>query len=323
MAEEYAVAEAKPDGTIVVGTGAQSQGQGHETTFAQLVADTMDVPFEKVRIVAGDTDKVAQGWGTFASRSMIKAGGAAFDAMQLLIAEGRTRAADAFGSIGTRYRLHRRPVRRGRYRSQRCARELASMRALMADKLHRNENVAWPNGCHVCEVEVDPETGALTLVRYVAVDDVGRAVNPKIVDGQTMGAVAQGLGQALFEHCVFDRSSGQLLSGSLMDYSPAARRDLPNIETWIDDIPTQTTRLVSRAPARQVLSPRRALQSARYSMRWRRLSVTHIDMPATPDSGVGRDRAGAAHQSRPRGCRRRRVQGVKGGPIFKKITKGD
>ena len=92
MAQEYAIAEAKPDGTIVVGIGSQSQGQGHETTFAQLAAETLDVPFDKVRIVAGDTDKIAQGWGTFASRSMIRAGGAAFEAMQLLIAEGRSRA---------------------------------------------------------------------------------------------------------------------------------------------------------------------------------------------------------------------------------------
>ncbi len=122
VAEEYAVAEAKPDGTIVVGIGAQSQGQGHETTFAQLVAEIMDVPFDKVRIVAGDTDKIAYGWGTFASRSTIKAGGAAFDAMQLLIAEGRTRACGVSGSLGRGHRLHRRAVRCRRHRSRRRAR---------------------------------------------------------------------------------------------------------------------------------------------------------------------------------------------------------
>ena len=204
-AEEYAVAQAKPDGTIVVGIGSQSQGQGHETTFAQIVAEMMDVPFDKVRIVAGDTDRVAQGWGTFASRSMIKAGGAAFDAVQLLIAEGRNRAAEYLETsaqdivyTGGRF------VVAGTDRGVGLG-ELASKHALSADKMHRNASIAWPNGCHVCEVEVDPDTGELTLMRYVAVDDVGRAVNPMIVDGQTMGAIAQGLGQALFEHCAYDR----------------------------------------------------------------------------------------------------------------------
>src|SRR4029079_7342116 len=153
IAQEYAVAQAKADGTIEVGIGAQSQGQGHETTFAQLVAETMDVPFAKVRIIAGDTDRVAQGWGTFASRSMIKAGGAAFDAMQLLIAEGRTRAsahleASAEDIVYTRGRFIVAGTDRGVART-----ELAAKQPLSADKLHRNEKVAWPNGCHVCEVE--------------------------------------------------------------------------------------------------------------------------------------------------------------------------
>ena len=282
VAEEYAVAEAKPDGTIVVGTGAQSQGQGHETTFAQLVADTMDVPFDKVRILAGDTDKIAYGWGTFASRSMIKAGGAAFDALQLLIAEGRTRAADRLEVseqdivyTGGRY------VVEGTDLSVTIG-ELASERRLMADKLHRNENISWPNGCHVCELEVDPQTGALSLERYIAVDDVGRAVNPKIVDGQTMGAVVQGLGQALFEHCVFDRASGQLLSGSLMDYALPRAGDVPNIETWNDDIPTQTNSLGVKGAGEAgiVAAPCAAISALLDALT--PLGVTHIDMPATP-----------------------------------------
>ena len=175
----------------------QSQGQGHETTFAQLVAETMDVPFDKVRIIAGDTDKIAQGWGTFASRSMIKAGGAAFDAMQLLIAEGRARAsayleAAAEDIVYTRGRF----IVAGTDRSVGFA-ELAAKQPLTADKLHRNENVAWPNGCHVCEVEIDPDTGRSILVRYVAVDDVGRAVNPMIVHGQPWAR----LPRASAKHC--------------------------------------------------------------------------------------------------------------------------
>ena len=283
VAEEYAVAEVNPDGTIVVGTGAQSQGQGQETTFAQLVAETMDVPFDKVRIVAGDTDKIAHGWGTFASRSMIKAGGAAFDALQLLIAEGRTRAGEYLeASVEDIVYTGGRFVVAGTDRGITIA-ELAEKQPLFVDKLYRNENVAWPNGCHVCELEVDPDTGWSTLVRYVAVDDVGRAVNPMIVDGQTMGAVAQGLGQALFEHCVYDRGSGQLLSGSLMDYTLPRAEDLPKIETWLDDTPTRTNALGVKGAgeAGTVAAPCAAISALLDALA--PLGVTHIDMPATPD----------------------------------------
>ena len=160
--------------------------------------------------------------------------------------------------------------------------ELAAKQPLSADKLHRNENVAWPNGCHVCEVEIDPDTGRSILVRYVAVDDVGRAVNPMIVDGQTMGAVAQGLGQALFEHCVYDRGSGQLLSGSLMDYSLPRAEDLPNIETWLDDTPTRNNALGVKGAgeAGTVAAPCAAISAVLDALA--PLGVTHIDMPATP-----------------------------------------
>lgn len=281
-AQEYAVAEAKPDGTIAVGIGAQSQGQGHETTFAQLVAETMGMPFDKVRIIAGDTDKIAHGWGTFASRSMIKAGGAAFDAMQLLIAEGRNRASEylevsAEDIVYTGGRFTVAGTDRGVGLN-----ELAAMRPLLADKLHKNENVAWPNGCHVCEVEIDPDTGRSILVRYVAVDDVGRAVNPMVVDGQTMGAVAQGLGQALFERCVYDRGSGQLLSGSLMDYSLPRAEDLPDIETWLDNTPTRNNALGVKGAgeAGTVAAPCAAISAVLDALA--PLGVTHIDMPATP-----------------------------------------
>jgi carbon-monoxide dehydrogenase large subunit len=213
---------------------------------------------------------------------MIKAGGAAFEAMQLLIAEGRTRAsahleASADDIVYTRGRFTVAGTDRGVGLD-----ELAAKQPLSADKLHRNENVAWPNGCHVCEVEIDPETGRTVLERYVAVDDVGRAVNPMIVDGQTMGAVAQGLGQALFEHCVYDRNSGQLVSGSLMDYSLPRAEDLPNIETRLDDTPTGTNVLGVKGAgeAGTVAAPCAAISAVLDALA--PLGVTHIDMPATP-----------------------------------------
>jgi aerobic carbon-monoxide dehydrogenase large subunit len=282
VAQEYAIAEAKPDGTIVVGIGSQSQGQGHETTFAQLTADTLDVPFDKVRIIAGDTDRIAQGVGTFASRSMIRAGGATLEALQLLIAEGRTRAsahleasADDIVYSGGRF------VVAGTDRDVGLE-DLAANEPLSAEKLHRNEAVTWPNGCHVCEVEIDPETGQSVLIRYVAVDDVGRAVNPMIVHGQTMGAVAQGLGQALFEHCIYEPGSGQLLSGSLMDYCLPRAGDLPDIETWLDDTPTRSNALGVKGAgeAGTVAAPCAAISAVLDALA--PLGVKHIDMPATP-----------------------------------------
>ena len=282
MANEYAAVEAKPDGTIVVGTGAQSQGQGHETTFAQLVSETMDVPFDSVRVISGDTDKVADGIGTFASRSMIKAGGATVEAIAALIAKGKARASDRLeASIEDITYTGGKFMIAGTDRSVAIG-ELAKTEPLVADSHHKNEAVAWPNGCHICEVEVDPETGALQLVRYVAVDDVGRAVNPTIVDGQTMGAVAQGLGQALFEHCVYDRDTGQLLSGSFMDYQLPRAEDLPRFETWLDDIPTATNALGVKGAgeAGTVAAPCAAISAVLDALA--PLGVTHIDMPATP-----------------------------------------
>jgi aerobic carbon-monoxide dehydrogenase large subunit len=282
MANEYAAVEAKADGTVVVGTGAQSQGQGHETTFAQLVAQEMGVPFASVRVISGDTDTVADGIGTFASRSMIKAGGATVEAIRALILKGRMRASDRLeATVADIVYANGRFVIAGTDRSVGLA-ELAAESPLAADSHHRNELVAWPNGCHVCEVEVDPETGAVSIVRYVAIDDVGRAVNPMIVDGQTMGAVAQGLGQALFEHCVYDAESGQLVSGSFMDYAMPRADDLPYFETWLDNIPTDTNLLGVKGAgeAGTVAAPCAAISAVLDALE--PLGVTHIDMPATP-----------------------------------------
>ena len=283
MAEEYAMVDVKADGTIVLGTGAQSQGQGHETTFAQLAADELDLPFESIRVVSGDTDVVVDGVGTFASRSMIKAGGAAVEAITALIEKGRVRAGDRLEAPlediayeGGRFRVV------GTDRSISIA-ELAEDSPLAADAHHRNDLVAWPNGCHVCEVEIDPDTGWVTVVRYVAVDDVGRAVNPMIVDGQTIGAVVQGLGQALIERCVYDPQSGQLLSGSFMDYALPRAQDLPSIETWLDDVPTGTNALGVKGAgeAGTVAAPCAAISAVLDALA--PLGITDLDMPAVPE----------------------------------------
>lgn len=284
IAEEYAAAAVQPDGTVHVATGALSQGQGHETTFAQVAADLFELPLGAIRIVAGDTDRVAAGGGTFASRSMIKAGGAAVEAGRALLDEAMRRAGDALEApvVDIEYRSGRFTVV-GTDRSVSLF-ELAAAAPLEAEANHYNDKVAWPNGSHVCEVEIDPETGVVEILRYVAVDDVGRAVNPMIVHGQTMGAVAQGLGQALFERCVYDPASGQLLTGSLMDYALPRAGDLPAIETALQDIPTATNALGVKGAgeAGTVAAPCAAMSAVLDALA--PLGITRLDMPAVPET---------------------------------------
>jgi aerobic carbon-monoxide dehydrogenase large subunit len=281
--EEYAAAEAKPDGTVEIGVGAQSQGQSHETTFAQVAADLLELPFDRVRIIAGDTDRIAHGTGTFASRSMIKAGGAIVEAGRALLAKAMERAGERLEASpeDIAYR-HGRFVVVGTDRSVALA-ELAAEGPLAADARHRNDAFVWPNAAHVCEVEIDPETGAVEIVRYVGVDDVGRAVNPMIVHGQTMGGAAQGLGQALLERCVYEPGSGQLLTGSLMDYALPRAEDLPRFETHLEDVPTATNPLGVKGAgeAGTVAAPCAAMSAVLDALA--SLGVSHLDMPATPE----------------------------------------
>jgi aerobic carbon-monoxide dehydrogenase large subunit len=282
VAQEYAAVAAKSDGTIHIAVGAQSQGQGHETAFAQVAAELFDLPFAAIRFTAGDTDRVAAGIGTFASRSMIKAGGATVEAGRTLLDLARQRAGDALEAPieDLSYAAGRFTVT-GTDRFVTLA-SLAATAPLTAEAHHHNDLVAWPNGAHVCEVEIDPETGFVALIRYLAVDDVGIAVNPMIVHGQTMGAVAQGLGQALFEHCVYDKDSGQLLSGSFMDYALPRAGDLPPIETTLKGIPTKNNVLGVKGAgeAGTVAAPCAAISAVLDALS--PLGIAHIDMPATP-----------------------------------------
>jgi carbon-monoxide dehydrogenase large subunit len=274
--------------------GSQSQGQGHETVFAQVVADRLGVPYERVRIVMGDTDRVARGIGTFASRSMVRGGTAAVEALEAVVAAGTPMAAHlleaaaadieyrdgVFRVVGTDRSIDVFDVARGA-----AAGKLppALGTTLAAGTMHENAAFAFANGCEVCEVEVDPETGVVQVVALTVVDDSGRAVNPMIVHGQQQGAVAQGIGQALTERCVYDPASGQLLSGSFLDYAIPRADDLPSISVTSRDVPSPTNPLGVKgageggtvgAPAAVIHAILDALGP---------LGVTHIDMPATPE----------------------------------------
>jgi carbon-monoxide dehydrogenase large subunit len=292
--QEFAEVRVLPTGVVEVPMGSLSQGQGHETVFAQVVAERLGVPYESVCIVMGDTARVARGIGTFASRSMLRGGNAAVEAADLVVASAKVMAAHLleaavvdidyrrgeFVVVGTDRSIALFDVARAAA-AGRLPPELGT--TLAAATMHENAAFAFANGCEVCEVEVDPETGAVRIVAVTIVDDSGRAVNPMIVHGQQHGAVAQGIGQALHERCVYDRESGQLLSGSFMDYAIPRADDLPAISVTSRDVPSPTNALGVKgagegatvgAPAAVIHAILDALAP---------LGVSHIDMPATPE----------------------------------------
>jgi aerobic carbon-monoxide dehydrogenase large subunit len=291
--QEYAEVRVLPTGVVEVPIGAQSQGQGHETVFAQVVAERLGVPFESVSIVMGDTDRVARGIGTFASRSMVRAGNAAAEATDAVIAKGKTMAAHlleasaadvehrdgGFRVVGTDRSIGVFDVALAAATGKLPA---ALGTTLEAATMHENPAFAFANGCQVCEVEVDPETGAVAIVALNMVDDSGRSVNPMIVHGQQHGAVAQGIGQALMENCVYD-GEGQLLSGSFMDYAIPRAADLPSIAVESRDVPSPTNALGVKGAGEggTVGAPGAVIHAILDALT--PLGVTDIDMPATPE----------------------------------------
>ncbi len=230
-----------PTGTVTVFTGSHSHGQGHETTFAQVVAGKLGIAVEAVEIVHGDTGRIPFGMGTYGSRSLSVGGTAIVKAVDKIIAKGKKIAAHLLEAADTDIEFEN-----GEFKVKGTDKKLPfGAIALTAyvphnyplDKLEPglNENAfydptnfTYPAGSYVCEVEVDPETGKTTVEQFVAVDDFGNIVNPMIVSGQVHGGIAQGLGQAMMEGCVYDTTSGQLLTGTYMDYTMPRADDLPS-----------------------------------------------------------------------------------------------
>jgi len=293
--QEFAEVRVLPEGVVEVPIGALSQGQGHETVFAQVVAERLGVPFDSVRIVMGDTDRVARGIGTFASRSMVRAGSAAVEASDGVIAAGRTMAArlleaaagdieyddGAFRVVGTDRAIGIFDVARAAA-AGRLPAELGT--TLGAARMHENPAFAFANGCEVCELEVDPETGAVQILALTMVDDSGRSVNPMIVHGQMHGAVAQGIGQALTERCTYDPATGQLLSASFLDYAIPRADELPSISVMSRDVPSPTNPLGVKGAGEggTVGAPGAVIHAILDALG--PLGVTHVDMPATAEA---------------------------------------
>jgi len=315
---EKAEITVKPDNTVELVIGIVSQGQGHETSFAQLVTEWLGVPIESVRFVAGDTDRVSVGGGAHSGRGMrlgsivIKKSSDGIIEKGMRIAEHllETAAADIefrdgrFLVKGTNHAV-------GLFEVARAAAERSDLPEdlrgpLYADCDETVLDASFPYGAHVCEVEVDPDTGKVTVINYAAVDDVGRAVNPLIIHGQVHGGIAQGVGQALLEHAHYDPESGQLLTASFMDYAMPRASDLVNYLTEISEVPSSTHPLGIRPAGEGGTVPALAVIVNAIVDALSDFGVRHVEMPATPErvwraiaearnrqnSGNGSNRAG-------------------------------
>ena len=283
-----------PDGRVDLVIGTQATGQGHETAFSQIVADWLGVPFEAVRVRTGDTDVVKAGGGSHSGRSIRFGSIVIRAAVDEIIQKSREVAA----------LLLQAPIERVRFAEGRFAIEgtdrsldLFEIAAAASKSSDLPENLrgplsgscdrvtpglCFPYGTCVCEVEVDPDTGSVAIVRYTSVDDVGRAVNPLILHGQTHGGIAQGVGQALMEECWYDRDSGQMLSASLMDYALPRATDLPSFATELSEVPASSHPLGFRSGGEGGTTPALGVViNAIVDALWH-LGVRHIEMPATP-----------------------------------------
>jgi aerobic carbon-monoxide dehydrogenase large subunit len=282
------------DGFVDVYVGTQSTGQGHETAYVQLTADRLGIDGEKIRVRQGDTDTIPVGGGTGGARSLYSEGQAILKTADSVIEKGKQAAAEAleaavadirfadgsFTIVGTD-----RAIDIVSLAATQRLKVAAGHQAITLDtaEVAAIDHHTFPNGCHMAEVEIDPETGVTTVVRYIVCDDFGTTVNPLIVRGQVAGGVAQGLGQAILEHTVFDPESGQLLSGSFMDYALPRADDLPDVEVDLLEIPCATNPLGVKGAgeAGAVGSPPAIINAIIDALSVD--GITSIDMPATPE----------------------------------------
>jgi carbon-monoxide dehydrogenase large subunit len=270
------------DGRIDAVLGTQDSGQGHQTAFAQVVADMLEVPFGAVAIRFGDTDIIASGGGTHSDRSLRLGGTALVRASEDIIAEGSRRAAEILeASVNDVAYAEGRFTITGTDRAIGLF-ELAGHDALAATSIINERLHANPNGAGGCEVEIDPDTGAVEIIRYACVDDVGRIVNPMIVAGQVHGGIALGLGQALIEQIIYDRH-GQLQTGSFLDYALPRAGDLPAFHTATNEQPAPSNPLGVKGAGECGTTPSSAAVISAIADALSEFGVDHLEMPATPE----------------------------------------
>ncbi|MBV8505247.1 MAG: xanthine dehydrogenase family protein molybdopterin-binding subunit, partial [Alphaproteobacteria bacterium] len=292
---EFAEIRFDPDGRISLILGTQSNGQGHETSYPQIAASLLGLPLERFRLVQADTRVVQRGAGHGGARSMHQGGSALVKAAEIVIEKGRRIAAGLLQADNTEI-----VFAEGRFTVPGSEREidLPAVARAAADAANLPEGMApgldssvynmldvftFPNGCHIAEVEIDPETGFVTLQSYTAVDDYGRLINPLLTTGQVHGGVVQGIGQALFEHTAYDPGSGQLLSGSLMDYALPRADDLPPFDITLAEMPTSANPLGVKGSGQAgcIAAPQTIINAIVDALA--PLGIDHIDMPATPE----------------------------------------
>jgi carbon-monoxide dehydrogenase large subunit len=282
------------DGTVTVLTGTLDYGQGHAAPFAQVLSDRLGIPFDRIRLLQGDSDQLVAGGGTGGSRSITASGQAIHEASREVVEKGKHAAAHVLEAAVADIEFAE-----GRFTIAGTDRSIAIME--LAERLRRAgalpEGVpasldvkhvtqpvpsAFPNGCHVAEVEIDPETGTVAIARYESVNDFGTIVNPLLVEGQVHGGIVQGIGQALMERTVYDEN-GQLLTGSYMDYALPRAGDVINFSFKSHPVPATTNPLGTKGCgeagcAGSLSSVMNAVVDALSE-----LGIDHIDMPATPD----------------------------------------
>ncbi len=266
-----------PSGSVTILAGTHSHGQGHATVFAQLVHEWLGVPFDSIRFQQGDTQAVPMGRGTYAARSSLVGSNALKVACEAIVEKGKQMAGALMEAAPADIEF-----KDGEYRIAGTDKKMGLVDVAKAyyapmgltDKLGVGLEAqgSWgspvpnhPNGAHVCEVEIDPDTGFVSVERYTIVDDVGKALNPLIIEGQVHGGVAQGIGQALVEHAVYDRESGQMLTGSFMDYGMPRADLFPDMKSSIEEIPAKTNPVGVKGIGESGT-----------------IGGTQIDMPATP-----------------------------------------
>jgi len=275
---------------LVIGT--QPSGQGHETSFAQVASEFLGLPVEQVNVIVGDTDVVKVGGGSHSGRSMRMAGTVIIKASEAMIEKGRRIAElvfeasledivfkdGVFAVTGTDRRLNLLELGAEAAKIE-LPKDLTDGLSVIED--NEMHTPVFPNGCHICEIEIDIDTGAPQIVRYAAVDDVGRAINPLIVDGQTHGGIVQGVGQAMWEECVFD-GDGQPICGSFMDYGMPRADHFPNFDTALNEVPSPTNPLGVKAGGEGGTTPAPAVITNAVINALQDYDVEHIKMPLTP-----------------------------------------
>ncbi|MDJ0947632.1 MAG: xanthine dehydrogenase family protein molybdopterin-binding subunit [Alphaproteobacteria bacterium] len=294
MPNEKATVRFKDDRTVELLIGSQSNGQGHETAYAQLLADRLGVDIDRIHVVQGDSDAIDYGSGTGGSRAVSVGGSAVHRASEQIIDQGREIAAHMLEAAPADIEFGE-----GRFTIAGTDRTLTidEVAAAAGDPaklpdgmepglegavLHDPAGNTFPNGCHVCELEIDPETGETTIQNYVVVDDFGVVINPMLLEGQVHGGVAQGVGQALMELCVYEAESGQLLTGSFMDYCMPRADDLPKIDFAYNEVPCANNPLGVKGSgeAGAIGAPPAVINAVVDALS--PMGIKTIDMPATP-----------------------------------------